>query len=363
MSTARTTTMILLGLTPFAYPGSESAAQEKVICKVDRSMMVGTTTISDRSDGVSGDGLGPYRPGPGVPGSVVGTGASLAIVSPRKLTVNLSRPVPGGGGTSLGTIADDGSDGLPQASGLGQGIGLDTQLKVVGDSVQSLLNIPIGQSVDAAQLNVRFHIDGRFHILQMGPQPFGHCHAGANWQPNLMNGRGTSSGTIYRASKTRWVIDLPAGSVGRLFDVHDGPRRAVDKGLYYTQLHYEIADAVPPVNNVLQRLTKTESGAAIVARYRALKRDSASAYFFDESMLNAVGYTLLGNNRPGDAVTVFHANLEEYPESPNAFDGLGEAYLAIGDTTKAVANYKRAVQLDPKNQNAADILRRITSKP
>jgi hypothetical protein len=37
-----------------------------------------------------------------------------------------------------------------------------------------------------------------------------------------------------------WVMDLPAGSVGRLFDLSSTTQYAVDKGLYYLRLHYEI---------------------------------------------------------------------------------------------------------------------------
>jgi hypothetical protein len=72
-----------------------------------------------------------------------------------------------------------------------------------------------------------------------GPQPNGHCH---NSGTTLVNGTGTSAGTIYRASATKWAIDLPAGSVGRLFDLYNTTEYASDKGLYYTQLHYEIGN-------------------------------------------------------------------------------------------------------------------------
>ncbi len=88
----------------------------------------------------------------------------------------------------------------------------------------------------ADQIDVTFHVNGRFHVLQMGPQAYGHCHAA----PTAVTGNATSSGTIYRASATKWVIDLPAGSVGRLFDLYNTDQYAVDKGLYYTQLHFEI---------------------------------------------------------------------------------------------------------------------------
>lgn len=87
-------------------------------------------------------------------------------------------------------------------------------------------------------MNVTLHLDGRFHILQMGPQAYGHCHSA----PTAVFGTGTTAGTIYRASMTKWAVDLPQGSIGRLFDLYNTDQYAVDKGLYYTQVHYEIGN-------------------------------------------------------------------------------------------------------------------------
>lgn len=359
MSPARITTLVLIGLGPFGATGSVGMASGQVDCIADRSRLAGRTIVADRPDGVSSDGRGSYTTGNGVRGSVVGIAAALALTS-RKLTINLDHPVPGAGGVRLGIITDD-HDNRLSTQGFDQPTGIYTQWKHIGDSVRSLLSIPVGHTVVAAQMNIFLHINGRFHVLQMGPQPFGHCHA--DWQPNLVNGTGTSSGTISRPSHARWVMDLPAGSMGRLFDVSEDPRHAVDQGLYYVQLHYEIVDAVPFVSTMLQTVAQSEGAAGIVARYRVIKRDSSSAYFFGDSELNAVGYWLLDHQRANDAMIVFRLNVDEYPGAWNARDGLGEAYLAIGDTTRAIANYKRSLELNPRNQNATDVLRRIGAKP
>jgi hypothetical protein len=190
--------------------------------------------ISNLSSGVSSDGRGPYVQGvDGVVWSIVVYAAGLTldrqrgnVKNPRKYTVNLNNPVPGGGGVPMGIITD------------GNDIHIETQWYRVGDARQNLHDIPVGQTVTANQIDVGLHLNGRYHVLQMGPQAYGHCHA----TPTQVNGTGTSTGTIYRASTTKWVIDLPAGSVGRLFDLYNTTQYAVDKGLYYTQLHYEIGN-------------------------------------------------------------------------------------------------------------------------
>ena len=49
-----------------------------------------------------------------------------------------------------------------------------------------------------------------------------------------------------------------------------------------------------------------------------------------------------------------------FPKSGNAYDSLGEAYLADGDKKLAIANYKKSVELDPTNENGKKVLAEIS---
>ena len=63
-----------------------------------------------------------------------------------------------------------------------------------------------------------------------------------------------------------------------------------------------------------------------------------------ESVLNLAGFRALRQLRnPSLAVWVFRRNVALYPESVNVYDGLGDAYLAQGDTEMAKATYQRAI--------------------
>ena len=210
-------------------------------CEFPGSNAVGPAVVADFSDGVSSDGRGPYLEGTdGVIDSWTGQEGTLTIFDRadtvrhiRSFSMNLNKPVPGGGGLPLGVP----SSGSPS--------GFVTHRGMVGDTVQNFMNIPVGQTEKAAMMHIAFYITGRFHVLQMGPQPSGHCMGGND----AVHGTGTSAGTITRVSQTKWVMDLPAGSIGRLFDIQGAQRvglgppnyeHAVDKGLYYVHLHYEI---------------------------------------------------------------------------------------------------------------------------
>jgi tetratricopeptide (TPR) repeat protein len=112
------------------------------------------------------------------------------------------------------------------------------------------------------------------------------------------------------------------------------------------------------VREELQRVYADEGIDAAIERYHELKT-SEPADAFDEFMLNSLGYRLLGNDRIDDAIAAFELNVAEYPDASNPYDSLGEAYLAAGDTARAITNYQRSVELDPNNTNGAAVLERL----
>lgn len=81
-----------------------------------------------------------------------------------------------------------------------------------------------------------------------------------------------------------------------------------------------------------------------------------------ERSINSIGYQLLGSKQTAQAIRIFQLNVELFPQSSNVYDSLGEAYLDNGDKELAIQNYRRSLDLDPKNSNAAEILQKITAQ-
>ncbi len=81
-----------------------------------------------------------------------------------------------------------------------------------------------------------------------------------------------------------------------------------------------------------------------------------------ESELNACGYVLIGQGDIKAAISILRININLFPQSSNCFDSLGEAYLLDGQIENSKACYKRAIELDPKNENAMDQLTKLTGK-
>jgi tetratricopeptide (TPR) repeat protein len=107
--------------------------------------------------------------------------------------------------------------------------------------------------------------------------------------------------------------------------------------------------------------TLTEKGIeATLSQYRAMKGKGLEKVYSGEGELNSLGYRLLRKQQVREAIEVFKLNVEAYPNSANVYDSLAEAYMANGDKDLALENYKRSLQLNPQNANAAqklDLLR------
>ena len=224
--------------------GVGSCEHSRYLCKLTTpGGMGGSIQLADSGYSVRSDGLGPYISGSLGTQVLVGPLAGLFLgrggvrVRPRAFTVDLSRPVPGDIGVPLGVVRATGWPGNFIPAGGDYFVEIAAQWYTEADYTQhSLLDIPIGSTVQAEQLDLNFYIDGLHHVLQMGPQPTGHCFSDGT----AIHGDGTTRGTITRPTPTRWVVDLPPGSIGRLFQVDRADKHAINRGLYYVSLHFEL---------------------------------------------------------------------------------------------------------------------------
>jgi CubicO group peptidase (beta-lactamase class C family) len=121
-----------------------------------------------------------------------------------------------------------------------------------------------------------------------------------------------------------------------------------------------------PKRSIADLLFKTvgeKDVAAAIAQYRDLKAGAAAGeYNFAETELNALGYRLVQANKLAEAVEIFKLNVEMFPQSANAYDSLGEGYMRHGNKELAIANYKKSLELNPKNTNATTKLASLTGE-
>ena len=96
------------------------------------------------------------------------------------------------------------------------------------------------------------------------------------------------------------------------------------------------ADSAAVVNAVLASETSYARGARSLSLPGKLP----------EGLINGFGYAVLRNSKlPAVAVWMFARNVANYPGSANVYDSYGDGLVAAGDTTAAIAQYRRAVEL------------------
>ena len=96
-----------------------------------------------------------------------------------------------------------------------------------------------------------------------------------------------------------------------------------------------------------------------IRQYREIKASGSNGYKFERRELNMLGYQLIREKKLKAAIRIFQLNVEAFPQSANVYDSLGEGYIQDGNKNLAIANYRKALQLDPKSLTAAAALKKL----
>jgi imidazolonepropionase-like amidohydrolase len=126
--------------------------------------------------------------------------------------------------------------------------------------------------------------------------------------------------------------------------------------------HAEVLASRKSVAETLSKTINEKDIESAIKQYHELRATQPDKYDFGEDELNSLGYQLLGSKQIKAAIQVFQLNVEVYPESFNTYDSLGEAYLANGDKELASKNYKKSLELNPKNTNAVEMLKKLVAQ-
>lgn len=70
-----------------------------------------------------------------------------------------------------------------------------------------------------------------------------------------------------------------------------------------------------------------------------------------EYELNWLGRGLLEKGKQANAIAILELNAEQYPDSFDVYDSLGEAYLRIGDKWAAAQSFRSSLQIYPRSNN------------
>lgn len=111
-----------------------------------------------------------------------------------------------------------------------------------------------------------------------------------------------------------------------------------------------------PVFSKLQEYLKNNTTDLSIEMTRKAIQETPDDFVIDDDGINELGYQYVNNKKVDEGLALFKFNAEINPKSSNVYDSLGQLYLAVSDTVKAIENYKKSVALDPNNDNAIKIL-------
>jgi tetratricopeptide (TPR) repeat protein len=64
-----------------------------------------------------------------------------------------------------------------------------------------------------------------------------------------------------------------------------------------------------------------------------------------------------------EAIALFKLSLQNFPDSGDSYDGLGEAYMKSGQEQLAIESYTKSLEKNPDNDNAKQKLKELKSAP
>ena len=109
------------------------------------------------------------------------------------------------------------------------------------------------------------------------------------------------------------------------------------------------APALPPEVHILDQIDQPGGAAKVGQLLEETRKHDPKAILFSEANVNFVGYDHIQSGDTKGAIEILKLNVVAYPNSPNVYDSLSDAYLADGQKDLARQNAKKALELLPSD--------------
>lgn len=105
------------------------------------------------------------------------------------------------------------------------------------------------------------------------------------------------------------------------------------------------AGPASPSAQILDQIDMPGGAEKAARKLAEARRNDPKAVSFPETIVNLMGYEHLQAGDIKEALEIMKLNATAFPESPNAYDSLSDAYLADGQKELARQNAKKALEL------------------
>lgn len=163
---------------------------------------------------------------------------------------------------------------------------------------------------------------------------------------------------------TEWIFSLSPAAGNRFYHYAKGGH-----GAEIFAVHPELRDAIvewyrttlikspghapankehwqaPPQIQMLAVIDQPGGVQQARARLEQARKSDPKAVLFSEMTVNIMGYEYMQAGDMKGAIEILKLNAEAFPDSPNVYDSLGDAYMADGQKEQARQNSQKALEL------------------
>ena len=104
-------------------------------------------------------------------------------------------------------------------------------------------------------------------------------------------------------------------------------------------------ERAPQSAEILNEIDRQGGAEKAAAKLAEARRSDPKAVIFSEALVNLLGYEHMQAGDTKYAVEIMKLNATAFPDSPNVYDSLSDAYLADGQKDLARQNAKKALEL------------------
>jgi polyisoprenoid-binding protein YceI len=116
----------------------------------------------------------------------------------------------------------------------------------------------------------------------------------------------------------------------------------------------------PSAGEAVWKIYQEKGADAALASWAELKQSHPTEYNFDASEAGLVGNRLYQRGQSAPALAFLKLGLESGPKQPAGFHcRIGEVELSLGHRDSALAEYRKALELDKDSAQAIEMLRRL----
>jgi CubicO group peptidase (beta-lactamase class C family) len=166
------------------------------------------------------------------------------------------------------------------------------------------------------------------------------------------------------ATKGFQAIFMASSNTGRGFVIMANSDHGIDVGSYLVpailrEYGWKFPTPTVQAETILRVIASAGNVDGALDWFRDLKNSGSTETGYGSYTLNRFGFLFLRNKDVPTAIKIFKLNTELFPSAFHAYELLGEAYTNAGQKDLAIMNYERSLELNPKNDNAAEMLKRL----